>query len=108
MTYSTTVFSYMFVAVVLARLFFQVFLFLLKTMFSLDIAGILLYNADLLLTELKFSARSAKKENLSTAHFKQTLAVEYTVTEVKMTSTLKEKPSDLVCFMTLPLINLLL
>lgn len=38
-------------------------------MFSLDIAGILLYNADLLLTELKFSA-SAKKENLSTAHFK--------------------------------------
>lgn len=39
-------------------------------MFSLDIAGILLYNADLLLTELKFSARSTKKENLSTAHFK--------------------------------------
>lgn len=66
-------------------------------MFSLDIAGILLYNTDLLLTELKFSARSAKKENLPTAHFKQTLAVEYTVTEVKMTSTLREKPSDLVC-----------
>lgn len=37
-------------------------------MFSLDIAGIA--NADLLLTELKFSARSAKKENLPTAHFK--------------------------------------
>lgn len=66
MTYSTTVFSYMFVAVVLARLYF----FFIKKMFSLDIAGILLYNTDLLLTELKFSARSAKKENLPTAHFK--------------------------------------
>lgn len=56
----------MFVAVVLARLYF----FFIKKMFSLDIAGILLYNTDLLLTELKFSARSAKKENLPTAHFK--------------------------------------